>query len=313
MAENYISHLEALLRQAGLTQTDLARRLGVTHAALSRWLHGQAVPHPRRRQAIATLHKTLVGFRPLPAAERRRLLARARALRLPRLWEAIHRHAALRDELLLEHTYNSNAIEGSTLTRRETEAIIFDRSHVPDKSLREHLEATNHATVLREIFERKYAAAITESLVRQLHKALLHGIREDAGEYATHHRVIRGVNLALTHPRDIPEEMRGLLARWQRAARRDYTVDDVAEFHAAFELIHPFGDGNGRVGRLLLIIQLLAKGYPPVIIEQVRKAEHYEALEHAQRTSADPLMVFLVDEMERTARVLRKYRLGRRR
>lgn len=308
MAENYISQLQAILRTTGLSQGEVAARLGVTHAALNRWLHQRAIPHPRHRLAIASLYKTLVGFRPLAPRERVEVLSRARALRRPRLWATLQRHPALVDELLLEHTYNSNAIEGSTLSKKETDAVIFGKSRLPDKSLVEHLEAINHAAVLRDLLLQKSPAIVTEGLIRPLHRFLLQGIREDAGEYAIRQRVIRGVNLALTHPKDIPEEMRGLLATWRRTRRRGYGVVEVAQFHADFELIHPFADGNGRVGRLVMVIQLLAANYPPVIIETARKAEYYEVLEYAQRTSVDPFVVFLVDEIERTAHILRRYR-----
>lgn len=308
MDENYIDQLRALLKAAELSQKELAERLNVTPAALNRWLHGGATPHPKRRLAIAALYKTLIGFKPLAAAERTRLLIKARSLRQPALWDKISRSTPLLEELLLEHTYNSNAIEGSTLTKKETEAVIFDKSRLPDKSLVEHLEAVNHAAVLRDIFLKKYPSVITETLVRQIHRALLQGIRLDAGEYSAYHRAIRGVNIALTHPKDIPEEMHHLMTAWRQAVKRGMTIADVAQFHTIFELIHPFGDGNGRVGRLIMLIQLLSGDYPPVVIENSRKAEYYEVLEHAQRQSADPFLVFLVDEMEQTAVLLKKKR-----
>ena len=306
MAKNYINQLRALLESAELTQKELAQRLNVTQAALNRWLHARAIPHPNRRLAIAALYKTLIGFKPLEVAERTRLLAKARVLRQPSLWEKISRSTHLLEELLLEHTYNSNAIEGSTLSKKETEAVIFDKSRLSNKSLVEHLEAVNHAAVLRDIFLKKYPAVITEKLIQQIHRALLQGIRHDSGEYSTYQRAIRGVNIALTHPKDIPEEMHHLMMTWRRAVRRGITVADVAQFHTTFELIHPFGDGNGRVGRLILLIQLLAADYPPVVIENSRKAEYYEVLEYAQRQSVDPFLVFLVDEMEHTAVLLKK-------
>lgn len=127
MAQNYTSQLQALLRSFGFTHEALARRLGVTRPALSRWLHGVAAPHPFRQRAIAALYKELVGLPAMSPGERARLLARARAMRRRGLWEQIRRDARLLDDLLLEHTYNSNAIEGSTLSRRETEAVIFDK------------------------------------------------------------------------------------------------------------------------------------------------------------------------------------------
>lgn len=307
MATNYIDQLRAILSASGWRYQQLAGRLDVTPAALSRWLNGHAVPQPRRRKAIDALYKEIVGFRPLSATERRRLVGRARRLRMRGLWKKIRGQAELLDELLLEHTYNSNAIEGSTLTKRQTETIIFDKARVPDKSLIEHLEATNHASVLRDILLGQYPAQVSEDLIRRLHRALLQGIREDAGHYSTHQRAIRGVNIALTDPKDIAEEMAGLLKGWRRREHQAYDVEPVARFHAEFELIHPFGDGNGRVGRLIMLMQLLRRDYPPVIIENARKAEYYEVLEYAQRKSVEPFIVFVVDEMERTHAMLRKY------
>ena len=307
MDKNYISQLHALLRVTGWSQQQLAQRLGVTHAALSRWLNGHAVPQPRRRQAIAALYKNEVGWQPLSAAEHSRLASRAHGCRMRGVWKKIRGNQELLDELLLEHTYNSNAIEGSTLNKKQTEAIIFDKARVPDKSLTEHLEATNHAAVLRDILLERYPTKVSEDLIRQLHRALLQGIREDAGSYAKHQRAIRGVDIALTHPQDIPEEMAGLLRRWRQRERHGDAVEPVAQFHADFELIHPFGDGNGRVGRLVMLFQLLKRDYPPVIIENARKAEYYEVLEFAQRKSVEPFTAFLVDEMERTRAMLRRY------
>lgn len=309
MDKNYISHLKGLLGTTGWTQGELAKRLGVTHAALNRWLQGHAVPHARRQAAIATLYKALVGFPPLPAAERQRIMVKARALRRLHLWEIIGKNDALLEELLLEHTYNSNAIEGSTLTKKETEAVIFDKSRLPDKSLTEHLEAVNHAAVLREIFQRRYPGTITEELIRRFHRLLLQGIREDAGAYATTPRTIRGVELATTPPEEIPAMMRTLLAGWKSREPRGYGLEEIATFHAAFERIHPFADGNGRVGRLVMLMQLLAAHYPPVVIEQARKAEYYEVLEHAQRASVEPFLGFLLEEMGRTTALLAKHRL----
>ena len=187
--------------------------------------------------------------------------------------------------------------------------MIFARALFPEKPLVEHLEVTNHAAVLEEILEGGYDQPLSESLVRALHRAVLQGISPAAGRYSTHHRVIRGVDLALTHPQDIPEEMAGLLRGWRR--HRRVTLREIARFHAAFELIHPFGDGNGRVGRLLMTIQCLQCDLPPIVIENARKAEYYDVLEYAQRTNDGPLVAFLADELSRTSAIVDKHK-GRR-
>ena len=308
MSDNYIVLLRQILSEKGISQAELARVLGVTFAALNRWLHGAAKPHPRRIEAIRRLHREWVAYPSVTAEELRRVIRRAESLRREGLWEAIARHQELQDDLLLEHTYNSTSIEGTTFSKRETERVLFGKGLIPDKSLVEHLEVTNHAAVLREIFRKRYPDAVSEPLIRRLHQALLQGIRPDAGEYSRHHRAIRGANIALTHPKDIPEEMKRLMQSWGRKPAKK-TVREIASFHAAFELIHPFGDGNGRVGRLVMVLQCLREGFPPAVIENSRKVEYYEMLEYAQRKSEEPLVAFLADEMGRTAKLLRKHRV----
>ncbi|MBI3616173.1 MAG: Fic family protein [Candidatus Omnitrophica bacterium] len=306
MARNYIVQLDQILSIGDLTQGELAERLGVTFAALNRWLRGHAKPHPQRIQAIQRLHREVVGYPSVTDEQLARILRRADHFKRKRLWNLIGSHHDLQDELLLEHTYNSTSIEGTTFSKRETEVVIFDKGVIPDKSLVEHLEVTNHAAVLRDIFQKRYRGPITETFIKGLHRDLIRGLREDAGSYSKHRRTIRGVNIALADPRDIPEEMAGLIRAWKKKPVRK-TVQEIADFHVHFELIHPFGDGNGRVGRLLMAFQCLEEDYPPVVIENARKAEYYEVLEYAQRKSGRPFVSFLADEMEKTSQILRKY------
>lgn len=304
--KNYTMLLGELLRASGESQAALAARLGVTKAALSRWLHGHARPQARHRAAIERWHRQLVRYPAYDAAAVRRIAREAARSRRPGLWRWIATHEGVRHDLLLEHTYNSTTIEGTTFTKRETEAVIFDRALFPEKPLVEHLEVTNHAAVLGEIFEGGHDRPLSEALVKALHRAVLQGVSPSAGQYSRHHRAIRGVDLALTHPKDIPEEMTGLLREWRR--HREVTLREIARFHAAFELIHPFGDGNGRVGRLLMTIQCLQRDLPPIVIENTRKAEYYDVLEYAQRTAEGPFVAFLADELSRTSAILGKHK-----
>ncbi len=306
MNRNYISLLEQLLSTQGWTQPQLAARLGVTFAALNRWLQGHATPQPSRITAIEALYKTLVGY---PAITKERVdqaIRQAQALRKKRLWAQISSHNALQDDLVLEHTYNSTSIEGTTFTKRQTEGVIFHKATISNKPLIEHLEVSNHAAVLKNIFQQKHLSPLSEALIQEIHKGLLLGIRDDAGHYSKHPRAIRGVTLALTHPADIPEEMALLIKAWNRKPAQK-TISDIARFHSAFELIHPFGDGNGRTGRLLMVIQCLQTGHPPVIIENTRKIDYYEVLEYAQKKDEGPFICFLADEMSQTQGIIKKY------
>lgn len=303
--KNYISQLKDLLQAGAWTQAQLAQELKVSFAALNRWLQGHAIPHPQKLAAIAKFHRERVGYPAISAQELKVCIVQSKALRRKNLWNLIAKHQALQDDLLLEHTYNSTAIEGTTLTKRETEAVIFAQNMIADKSLVEHLEVGNHATVLRNLFQKKFPDQINEDLIKLMHQGLMHSLREDAGQYSKFQRAIRGLDMTLTHPDDIPEEMSGLLHEWD--SHRVKTIREIAEFHVGFELIHPFGDGNGRLGRLLMVLQCLKLNYPPVIIENAKKSEYDDVLEYAQRKSVGPFVIFLTSEMAKTERILKKY------
>ena len=169
----------------------------------------------------------------------------------------------------------------------------------------EHLEATNHAAALEAVFNGEFAGPITERAIKELHRMILQGIRSDAGSYSKHHRALRGVDLKLPAPEDIVEEMGHLLKRIN--VPKGHMVEHAAKMHSIFEAIHPFGDGNGRVGRLIMIIQLLNAGYAPCIIESSRKAEYYEALEFAQKRSGTHLVKFIVECIGRGYHIIKKH------
>lgn len=307
MSENYISRLKKMLGAAGLSQANIAARLGVTYAALNRWVNGHAKPHPSRLRKIEKLYNEIVGYPAITGEYLKDIIRKADSYKIKNIWMIIGGNEDLQNEFLLEHTYNSTSIEGNTFTKRETEGVIFSGAVINDKSLKEHLEVTNHAAVLRNVFTSKYASQISEDFIKHLHENLMQGLHKDAGAYSKYERVIRGLDIALTHPNDIPEEMANLINKWN-SKRGKKTIRDIADFHISFELIHPFGDGNGRLGRILMVLQCLKYGYPPVIINTTRKAEYYDVLWYAQTKADGPFVSFLVDEMTLTNKILEKYK-----
>ena len=192
-----------------------------------------------------------------------------------------HTVASLREKLMLEWTYHSNAIEGNTLTLRETK-VVLEGITVGGKSLREHFEATNHrdAILYVEAIVAKHEA-LTEWQVRNLHALVLKSIDADqAGRYRQENVVIAG---ASTMPPDfmhLPAEMAGLM-HWYDDAGAMHPIERAAELHTRFVKIHPFVDGNGRTGRLLLNFELLKMGYPPAIIRKEDRLAYYDALDTA--------------------------------
>ena len=189
----------------------------------------------------------------------------------------------LRDYLLVEWTYNSNAIEGNTLTLQETK-IVLEGITVGGKSLVEHFEVINHREAIlyiEDIITRQ--EPLTEYLIRQLHYLVLKNIRDrDAGCY-------RDVNVFITGSRHIPP-MNSLVAPMMKElidwlnspeALKLHPVEKAARFHHSFVYIHPFVDGNGRTGRLLMNLLLMQDGYPAAVINAEKKSNYYTALESA--------------------------------
>ena len=175
---------------------------------------------------------------------------------------------------LPEMVYNSNAIENSTLTLKETEKILLAQALMRDVSLRETYEATNLARVIKYLWARPNYELTVESF-ELLHQMLLGGINDDyAGRIRKTGEYVR-VGWHIAPP---PEQVKPLLENLinQYNSEDDkYFLEKIAEFHLQFETIHPFCDGNGRMGRLIINLQFAALGYPPVIIQNKGKREEY--------------------------------------
>lgn len=183
----------------------------------------------------------------------------------------------------IELTYTSNALEGNTLTRRETALVVEKGLSVGGKSLTEHLEATNHARALdwvKEQIKRK-PTGLTEKDVLHIHNVILHGIDDtNAGRYRSVPVRISGSTVVLPNPRKVPELM-GAFIKWLRASKT-HPVRLAAEAHYRLVTIHPFVDGNGRTARLLMNMILLMTGYPAAIIRKRDRLAYINALETAQ-------------------------------
>lgn len=304
-SKKYISKIREILEKTGWTQTRLSDEIGVTFATVNRWLNQHTKPHPSQIRLIDKLYKEHIGIIPVNKQEIQKVLYEVDKIR--NMYKAVHNiinQEQIREEFLLELTYNSDAIEGSTLTKKETEAVIFDKATIRDKSLIEHIEAVNHAEILNDIFAGKYKTKITEDLVCEIHRNLMKGIRTDAGQYARHPRAIRGVDIILPHPENISEEM-GLFFKKINNIKV-HPIEHIARMHADFESIHPFGDGNGRVGRIIMIIQLLNKNYAPCIIGVQDKSQYYEYLEYAQRKSETHFTKYLAETILAGYKIIEK-------
>jgi len=174
-----------------------------------------------------------------------------------------------------EAVYNSNAIENSTLTLKETERIILEMEVARDVSVREVFEAKNLARVVEHIRSKSQETEINKEGILFLHKMLMIGIDDQiAGRFREPGEYVR----IGTHIAPAPEHVERMI----EAALLEYTsdlesfiIDKIATFHLAFETVHPFCDGNGRIGRVLMNYQLQRLGFPGVIIRDKGKKEYY--------------------------------------
>lgn len=212
---------------------------------------------------------------------------------------------SLDDWLRVELTYSSNAIEGNTLTRIET-AEVLERgiaAVIKGKPLKDQLEALNHAKALGFIKTLadtlKSHQYITEEKIKAIHKIILTGINDEwAGKYRETKVFIRGFNIDLPQPQKVPYMMSEFV-QWMQGIQ-EHAVRIAADAHYKFVSIHPFIDGNGRTGRLLMNLVLLIHGYPLAIIRNEERTQYLNALNTAQtKGNLQPFYAIVETAVER--------------
>jgi Fic family protein len=195
----------------------------------------------------------------------------------------------LHEEMRVLHTYNSNAIEGNTLTLSETKLVLNEGITIGGKTLREHLEATNNARGYDLIVRlAREQAPISHVTIQQIHEVVTRGILETAGRYRTRNVRITGAVRSPLDWKNIVREMDSLIADIKEDDRP--VIEMTAYLHHRFTAIHPFIDGNGRVARLLGNLYLIRHGYPPIVLDQKNRQQYYRALREADN---DDLSVFI--------------------
>ena len=185
--------------------------------------------------------------------------------------------ARLNEEFIVEFTYNSNAIEGNTLTLRETDLVLRGLT-IDKKPLKDHMEAVGHKEAFEFVSELvKNNVPISESVIKQIHYLVLADKKEDRGVYRRVPVRIMGAQHTPVQPYLIAPKMEELLRNFVEST--EHIVTKLARFHIEFEGIHPFIDGNGRTGRLLVNLELMKAGYPPINIKFTDRLAYYNAFD----------------------------------
>jgi len=190
---------------------------------------------------------------------------------------------------LPETVYNSNAIENSTLTIKETEKILMQLEISRDVSLREVFEAKNLATVSEYIKTKAREKEIDSEMILLLHKMLISNINDEiAGRYRKEGEYVRVGTYIAPAPEQVGRMINNAVLEYESDIE-GFFIDRIAKFHLEFEHIHPFNDGNGRIGRVLINYQLLRLGFPPLIVRNKGKQQYYACFkdyEYGKKTSS---------------------------
>lgn len=210
----------------------------------------------------------------------------------------------LREKFQIEMTYNSNAIEGNSLTLKETFWVISEGITVKNKPLKDHLEAKDHHEALEYLYELikpQNQLTVSEKLTRELHRLVMKKTDEDwAGHYRQSNVFITGTDHIPPDASAVPSTMAQLINWFARNRRKLHPIELAAHLHHRLVFIHPFLDGNGRTARLLMNVVLMRKGYPLAIILKNDRKKYYQVLQQADKDNYSPFVSFVAQAVERS-------------
>ena len=265
--------LEAKLNERGIRRSDLTKELGISSRTIAKIGRGEKLSR--------VVMDKLCGYFSCTAAELCLEVSDNPILQTLREEKAAKISGGLYQELQVRMTYNSNHIEGSRLTEDQTR-LIFETNTldagdgVPVDDI---LETVHHFRAIDYVIDCA-DDVLTEEIIKELHFILKHDTKDSTldwfavGEYKKRPNVVGGRET--TKPKDVPARMKALLDAYN--AKREVTIQDIIAFHAEFEKIHPFQDGNGRVGRLIALKECLRFNIVPFLIEDSKKAFYYRGL-----------------------------------
>ena len=210
----------------------------------------------------------------------------------------------IREQFEVEMTYNSNAIEGNSLTLKETSLVINEGLTIKGKPLKDHIEAKSHKEALDYLYDllaKDKKLTISEALIRSFHQIVTEDIEKEwAGKYRNSLVTISGTNYKPPEAIDVPKMMADLV-RWIRNNKnRLHSVELAAILHYKLVAIHPFFDGNGRTARLIMNIILIQASYPLAVILKNDRKRYYNVLSKADKGDLIPFIRFIARAIERS-------------
>jgi Fic family protein len=210
----------------------------------------------------------------------------------------------LRDQLRIEMTYNSNAIEGNSLTLKETFLVINEGLTVKGKPLKDHLEAKNHYQALEylyDLIEKGKRHTLSEHLIKQLHMLIVQETdKEWAGRYRNSNVIIGGADHTPPDALEVQHLMHDLIKWFSSKRKKLHVVELAALAHHKLVFIHPFFDGNGRMSRLLMNLILMQAGFPLSIVLKNDRKKYYRTLDQADQNNLEPFVQFIAQSVERS-------------
>ena len=295
---NHIKKIHVIQKSSGKTQTELAQVLGVSFKTFNSWVNGKSIPRKKALENIDALYFQYVGDINIDESvlveKKERLEESQKQYKDP--FKQIMSRKDLYNIFLLEMTYHTNSIEGSTFNEPEVRAVLFDDVTIPNKTVLEHQEVKNHQGALAFVMRwiRDEDGNITELFIKRIHEILMNSILHNAGQYRTHNVRIAGANVATSNPLKINKHMGELIKELNNPTKD--IVTHIAQTHAKFERIHPFSNGNGRVGRLLMLTTAFKNNLAPVLVKKEKKTAYYNYLQEAQtQENYIPLISFIYD------------------